>query len=132
MVNTGQSMRGLSHNRDLQFVDMSNHGRLFFLPALFFSVCRVQAGESEIHLPPLQPVSFGSIGGMTILYAGLVICVVGALFGFLQYRRLRALPVHESMSDVSQTIWETCKTYLFQQGKFLAALWGIIAVCMVY
>jgi K(+)-stimulated pyrophosphate-energized sodium pump len=44
----------------------------------------------------------------------------------------KALPVHESMGDVSNSIWETCKTYLFTQGKFLAILWLLIAACMVY
>jgi len=125
-------MDGLSYNCDLLSWGMRNHGRLFFLPALFFSACGVQAGEAEIHLPSLQTVSFGNIGGLSVLYAGLAVCVVGALFGLFQYRRIRALPVHKAMSDVSHTIWETCKTYLFQQGKFLAALWGIIAICIVY
>jgi K(+)-stimulated pyrophosphate-energized sodium pump len=50
----------------------------------------------------------------------------------MQYKQTRALPVHKSMGDVSNIIWETCKTYLFQQGKFLAALWILIAVCMIY
>jgi len=57
---------------------------------------------------------------------------VGAAFGLMQYKQTRALPVHKSMGDVSNIIWETCKTYLWQQGKFLAILWILIAVCMVY
>src|SRR5205809_7557212 len=97
-------------------------------------VAGLHAGEADIHLPPLQNVSFfnGDLSGQAVLYFGLAICVVGALFGLFQYQRIRALPVHKAMSDVSHTIWETCKTYLFQQGKFLIALWGIIAACMVY
>ena len=67
-----------------------------------------------------------------ILCVGLVICAVGAAFGLLQYKQTRALPVHKSMGNVSNIIWETCKTYLFQQGKFLAALWILIALCMIY
>lgn len=94
----------------------------------------VSAGEANIHIPALQDTSFlnGNLSGLTILYIGLMVCAIGALFGFLQYRRLRAMPVHRIMSSVSNTIWETCKTYLLQQGKFLVALWSIIAVCTVY
>ena len=66
------------------------------------------------------------------MYAGLVVCVIGLVFGLIQYQQTKAMPVHKSMSDVSQTIWETCKTYLFQQGKFLAILWVLIGACMVY
>ena len=69
---------------------------------------------------------------MTILYAGLVICLLGAAFGWVQYLQTRALPVHPRMGDVSNIIWETCKTYLFTQGKFLVGLWVLIAVCMSY
>ena len=54
------------------------------------------------------------------------------IFGIIQYVQTKNLPAHKAMLDVSQTIWETCKTYLFQQGKFLIALWILIAVCIVY
>ena len=92
------------------------------------------AGDADINLPGLSDVSFyqGAVSSHAILYLGLVICAVGAAFGLLQYKQTRALPVHKSMGDVSNIIWETCKTYLFQQGKFLAALWILIALCMVY
>jgi len=92
------------------------------------------AGDADIQLPSLQDASFlgGSLSGQTILFSGLAVCIVGALFGIFQYRQTRALQVHKSMGDVSHIIWETCKTYLFQQGKFLAALWVLIAICMVY
>ncbi len=66
------------------------------------------------------------------MYLGLVICAIGAAFGLVQYMQTKALPVHASMANVSNTIWETCKTYLFTQGKFLAILWVLIAACMVY
>ena len=66
------------------------------------------------------------------MYLGIVICAIGAVFGLVQYKQTKALPVHESMAKVSHTIWETCKTYLFTQGKFLAILWLLIAACMVY
>ncbi len=92
------------------------------------------AGDADINLPSLQDVSFfnGGLGARAILYSGLIICAIGAAFGLWQYKQTRALQVHKSMGDVSHIIWETCKTYLFQQGKFLAALWILIAICMVY
>jgi K(+)-stimulated pyrophosphate-energized sodium pump len=92
------------------------------------------AGEADIKLPDLTAVSFlgGSLQGLTILNVGLVICLIGMIFGVIQYVQTKNLPAHKSMLDVSQTIWETCKTYLFQQGKFLIALWILIAICIVY
>jgi K(+)-stimulated pyrophosphate-energized sodium pump len=70
--------------------------------------------------------------GGTLMNIGIVICLVGAAFGIVQYVQTKNLPVHSSMASVSNTIWETCKTYLFTQGKFLAILWLLIAACMVY
>jgi len=92
------------------------------------------AGDADIKLPDLKGVTFlgGSLSGPVLLYLGLAACVIGVLFGFYEYKRCRALPVHKSMGDVSHMIWETCKTYLAQQGKFLVVLWAVIAVCMVY
>ncbi|PYK58783.1 MAG: sodium-translocating pyrophosphatase, partial [Verrucomicrobia bacterium] len=66
------------------------------------------------------------------MYLGILICAAGAIFGLVQYRQTKALPVHESMGNVTNTIWETCKTYLFQQGKFLAILWLLIAACIFF
>jgi K(+)-stimulated pyrophosphate-energized sodium pump len=65
------------------------------------------------------------------MWLGLLICAIGSVFGLAQYRQTQRLPVHSTMAAVSQTIWETCKTYLFQQGKFLIALWSLIAACMI-
>jgi K(+)-stimulated pyrophosphate-energized sodium pump len=92
------------------------------------------AGEADIKLPDLTQVSFlgGALAGLTILNAGLIICLIGMVFGIMQYVQTKNLPAHKAMLDVSQTIWETCKTYLFQQGKFLIALWVLIAACIVY
>ncbi|MES1194760.1 MAG: hypothetical protein ABUL65_02625, partial [Opitutus sp.] len=61
---------------------------------------------------------------------GLAVCVVATIYGWMQYLQTKNLQVHSSMAAVSQIIWETCKTYLFQQGKFLAVLWVLIAICM--
>jgi K(+)-stimulated pyrophosphate-energized sodium pump len=92
------------------------------------------ASEANIQLPDLKQITFfgGSLAGTTILNFGLLICLVGLGFGFMQYSQTKNLPAHKSMLDVSQTIWETCKTYLLQQGKFLFALWVLIAICIVY
>lgn len=92
------------------------------------------AGEANINLPALDHVTFfnGQLSSYALLYFGLAVCVIGALFGFFQYKQTCALPVHKAMADVSNIIWETCKTYLLQQGKFLAGLWVLIAACMIY
>jgi len=93
------------------------------------------AGEADIHIPDLSGVKFdglGGVSGVTLMYVGILICFFGAIFGLVQYFQTKALPVHVSMAQVSDTIWETCKTYLFTQGKFLAILWLLIAACMVY
>lgn len=94
----------------------------------------LQASEADIRIPDLTQIQFfgGSLTGMGILMIGLAVCALGTLYGWMQYLQTRNLPVHSSMGAVSQIIWETCKTYLFQQGKFLAMLWLLIAVCMGY
>ncbi len=105
------------------------------LLAVFGGATGAFAGEADIVIPPLDKVSFSGLGGIsgaTLMYLGLAVCLVGAIFGLVQYKQTKALPVHESMAKVSNTIWETCKTYLFTQGKFLAILWVLIAACMVY
>ncbi len=93
------------------------------------------ASEADLKIPKLDSVTFSSLGGVsghTLMLAGLVVCILGGLFGLLQYQQTKALAVHESMAKVSNTIWETCKTYLFTQGRFLAILWLLIAACMIY
>ena len=95
----------------------------------------VYASEADIHIPDLTQVKFnglGGVSGLALMYFGIVMCAIGAIFGWVQYKQTKALPVHESMGNVSNIIWETCKTYLFQQGKFLMILWSLIAVCMIY
>src|SRR5208282_2859017 len=92
------------------------------------------AGEADIKIPDLTKVQFNQLGGVhgaTLMYLGLGVCILGAIFGLVQYFQTKALPVHQSMASVSETIWETCKTYLFTQGKFLAMLWVLIAACML-
>ena len=105
------------------------------LAALFALSVPALAGEADIKLPDLAQVKFGGLGGVsgvTLMYLGILICGIGAAFGLVQYQQTKSLPVHDCMGKVSNTIWETCKTYLFTQGKFLAILWALIAACMIY
>ena len=93
------------------------------------------AGEADIRIPDLTHVHFDGLGGIsgeTLMYLGILICAIGAAFGLVQYKETKALQVHSSMASVSHMIWETCKTYLFTQGKFLAILWVLIGACMIY
>ncbi|MEI6236291.1 MAG: sodium-translocating pyrophosphatase [Planctomycetota bacterium] len=103
------------------------------LAASVMSVLR--AGEADIKIPDLTHVRFDGLGGVSgemLMYIGILICAMGAVFGLVQYTQTKALQVHQSMADVSNMIWETCKTYLFTQGKFLAILWLLIGGAMVY
>jgi K(+)-stimulated pyrophosphate-energized sodium pump len=90
-------------------------------------------GEANLVLPDLSIGTFFGVDGRDLLMVGLLICAAGLLFGLLTYRQLRDLPVHKSMKDVSELIWETCKTYLFTQGRFLLILELFIgAIILVY
>jgi K(+)-stimulated pyrophosphate-energized sodium pump len=89
-------------------------------------------GEAALKLPDLSQVQFlGGIDGHKLLLFGILFCVFGLIFGLTIYSRLKNLPVHRSMKDISELIYETCKTYLFTQGKFLLLLWLFIAVVIV-
>lgn len=106
----------------------------FFLITIGLAVC-ASASEADIKIPPLDTVKFaglGNISGHTLMMLGIVVCGIGALFGIVQYLQTKALPVHDSMAKVSHSIYETCKTYLYTQGKLLAILWILIAACMVF
>ncbi len=90
-------------------------------------------GEANLVLPDLSIGTFFGVDGRNLLMVGLLICAAGLLFGLMTYRQLRDLPVHKSMKDVSELIWETCKTYLFTQGRFLLILEIFIgAIILVY
>src|SRR4030081_30272 len=90
-----------------------------------------EGGEANLKLPDLSSVSFLGIDGHKLLLFGIVICVFGLLFGLAIYSRLKNLPVHKSMRDISELIYETCKTYRITQGKFILFLWVFIAVVIV-
>ena len=103
------------------------------LPALGLAQGPPPSGGGEAHLilPDLSQATFFGTNGRTLLMAGIGICSLGLLFGFFTYTQLRNLPVHQSMLEVSELIWETCKTYLFTQGKFLLILEAFIGVIIV-
>jgi K(+)-stimulated pyrophosphate-energized sodium pump len=87
-------------------------------------------GEASLKLPDLSSVSFfnGSIDGHKLLLVGILFCLGGLGFGMAIYMRLKNLPVHRAMREISELIYETCKTYLVTQGKFILLLWAFIAV----
>ncbi len=89
------------------------------------------ASEAELVLPDLSAVQFLGVPGTTLLLGGLFICLLGLGFGLVMYRQLQSLPVHRSMREISELIYETCKTYLVTQGKFILLLWGFIASIIV-
>src|SRR5208283_4927589 len=89
------------------------------------------AGEANLKLPDLSSVQFLGVDGHKLLTIGILFCVFGLLFGLVIYTGLKNLPVHRAMAEISQLIWETCKTYLVTQGKFLLLLWAFIAAAIV-
>jgi K(+)-stimulated pyrophosphate-energized sodium pump len=88
-------------------------------------------GEANIRIPDLSQSEFLGVGGRTLLTGGLGICVLGLIFGLVIYSQLKNLPVHESMREISELIYETCKTYLITQGKFILILEAFIGVIIV-
>ncbi len=88
-------------------------------------------GEAALKLPDLSSVSFLGVNGHRLLMIGLLFCAFGLLFGLKIYMRLKNLPVHRAMREISELIYETCKTYLITQGKFLMLLWAFIAAIIV-
>jgi len=105
------------------------------LAALNLGMASALAGEAELKLPSLNNVTFSALGGINgfnLMLIGIGVCAIGLVFGLFQYHVTKNLPVHDSMRNVSNIIWETCKSYLIQQGKFLAILWTLIGICIVY
>jgi K(+)-stimulated pyrophosphate-energized sodium pump len=98
-------------------------GALLTGPAAF-------ASESELKIPALKGLFLG-MTGHSLLTIGLLVCLLGIAFGLVQYSQIRNLPVHKSMAEISELIYETCKTYLFTQIKFISILWAFIAVIIV-
>jgi len=101
----------------------------------FFSGVQAFASESDIRIPDLG-VTFDLFGnqvaGTSILMAGLLVSLLGFGFGLMEFMKIKNLPAHKALLDVSHLIYETCKTYMIQQGKFLAVLYVFISACIVY
>ena len=94
----------------------------FIVPALaaFAATASAMAGEADLKLPDVNTVTFGGdLTGKHLMMGGLVVAVLGALFGLIQYKQTVALPAHKSMLAVSNIIWETCKSYIIQQVKYI-------------
>src|SRR5205085_2815346 len=92
---------------------------------------RSEGGEAALKLPDLSGVNFLGIDGHRLLLVGLLFCFFGLLFGLAIYIQLKNLPVHRAMREISELIYETCKTYLITQGKFIMLLWVFIGSIMV-
>ncbi len=110
-------------------------GILFRLLPLALLSLPAFASEADLKMPNLDvpfDVFGGVMSGTTILYMGILVCIFGMLFGLFEFSRIRALPAHKKMLDVSNLIYETCKTYLLQQGKFLIGLEVLIGGAMIY
>jgi K(+)-stimulated pyrophosphate-energized sodium pump len=99
---------------------------LFLLPGSLF------ASEADLIIPELRSVTFQDITGYNLLLFGLFICVLGMLFGLMMYKQLQAMPVHRSMREISELIYETCKTYLITQGKFILILEVLIGIIILF
>jgi K(+)-stimulated pyrophosphate-energized sodium pump len=101
-------------------------------PAVQQETARPAGGEANLVLPDLGAVDFQGINGRTLLMGGLGVCLLGLAFGLVIYTQLKNLPVHRSMLEISELIYETCKTYLITQGKFILILEIFIGVIMVF
>jgi len=89
-------------------------------------------GEANLKLPDLSTVSFmGGTNGRTLLMVGIGVSLLGMVFGLMIYMQLKKMAVHKSMLEISELIYETCKTYLITQGKFILILEAFIAVIII-
>jgi K(+)-stimulated pyrophosphate-energized sodium pump len=118
-------------SQSCRFAKFGATAALFTLLGTASALADEAGGEAGLKLPDLSQVSFLGIDGHKLLLFGIVICIFGLGFGLAIYSRLKNLPVHKSMRDISELIYETCKTYLITQGKFLLILWVFIAVVIV-
>ena len=127
--------RGASDNRlATGLVRLFAAGAAFAIALMTSGVARAQesaSGEANLKLPDLSQVNFLGVDGHKLLVWGILFCLFGLAFGMTIYVRLKNLPVHPAMREISELIYETCKTYLVNQGKFLALLWIFIAAVIV-
>ena len=99
------------------------------LVAMLFAVSPAFAGEASLVVPNIRLISPSSYH---LLLAGIVVSICGLIFGYVEFLKVRKVRVHESMADIGSLIFETCKTYLIQQGKFLLALEVLIGACIAF
>ena len=99
------------------------------ISAMFLGISPTFAGEADLVVPNIQAISSDSFN---LLLIGMVISVVGCIFGFVEFLRIKKLQVHSAMAEIGNTIFETCKTYLVQQGKFLLVLEVLIGLCIAF
>jgi len=91
-----------------------------------------QAGEADLIVPDLSSVTFlNNIDGHTLLLWGMLVCIFGFVFGLVQFAQIQRIKIHKAMGDVADLIYETCKTYLITQGKFILILEGLVAIIMI-
>ncbi len=114
----------LDHARGAMLATLTSLAALFVALPLRAqeAAAHTPGGEANLTIPDLSQVTFHGIHGHTLLLFGLLFCAAGMLFGLVIYGQLKRLPVHKSMREISELIYETCKTYLIQQGKFLLIL----------
>jgi K(+)-stimulated pyrophosphate-energized sodium pump len=115
------------------------HAMLVILPVLLVSLllgvfaadAHAAGGEASLQIPDLGQARFVGVPGRTLLTSGLGVCVLGLVFGLVIFSQLKNLPVHQSMREISELIYETCKTYLITQGKFILILEAFIGIIIV-
>ena len=127
----GSMMSNLFSRRSGRFTGVMAALFLFGGCAAFAAPAEPAGGEANLKLPDLTKVQFLGFNGHSLLMFGPLFCILGMVFGLFMYLHLKGLPAHRSMLEVSQLIWETCKTYLINQGKFLLLLWSFIAVVIL-
>ncbi len=105
--------------------------KLLIAAVFFFLALPAFAGEADLIIPDLSSVTFLNTDGKTLLLWGMSICIFGFLFGFVQFLQVKRMQVHRSMSDISELIYETCKTYLLTQGKFILILEALVGIIII-
>ncbi len=114
-----------------KFLSLKKFAGIFAL--ILAAVNQSYASEANLVLPDLAAVSFlgGAINGKILLMIGFLVCIFGLLFGLYHFIGIKKLPVHKSMKEISELIYETCKTYLITQGKFIIILEVLLAIIIV-
>ena len=102
---------------------------LAMFAVMFLGISPALASEADLVVPSIRQISPSSY---TLLVIGICISVIGLIFGLIEFLKIRKLDVHKAMDDVGNTIFETCKTYLVQQGKFLLVLEIFIGLCIAF